>query len=261
MIIATLAGLALVGFAPATSAAEPSSKAQRERAAAAFDAGVDAYDKGDSAAAARHFLTADRLAPSDDALANALVAAQRSGSADLVHEAAERILSRPHVKPELSNAASAALTIVPANTPIAAVASPDPAPATPMVRSMSDSAPEAVSASHDADVAPAAKPHAWAEPVFYTGVGVTAVLTGLTIWSGVDTLSARNRLPGTQAENDSVEARAHRTDALLVGTVVAAAGTAYVGLRWVTWGAQSKPVEVAAQVTPTRAFVAVGGRF
>ena len=259
VLLATLAWLALVGFVRTASAAEPSGNTQR--AAAAFDAGVAAFDKGESAAAARHFLDADRLAPNEDALANALVAAQRSGNVELVREAAERILSRPRVKPELSSAASAALTVERTDAPIAGVTSPDPAPAPEALRPLQSGAPSAATASSQGDSAPDPAAHAWARPVFYTGVGVTAVLTGLTIWSGVDALVARGNLPGTQGQIDSVEARAHRTDALLLGTVVAAAGTAYVGLRWVKWGGDSKPVEVAAQVTPTRALVAVGGKF
>lgn len=255
-----LVWLALVGFARASSAAEPATTPLRERAAAEFDAGVRAYDEGDSAAAARHFLDADRLAPNEDALANALVAARRSGNVELVRAAAERILSRPQVKPELSSAATTALNVERADAPIAAVTSADPAPTPELSRPTQTAAPRATTSSRSGDSAPDTETNAWAQPVFYTGVGVTAVLTGLTIWSGLDALSARNSLPGTQAQNDSVEARARRTDALLLGTVVAAAGTAYVGLRWVEWGS-SKPVEVAAQVTPTRAFVAVGGRF
>jgi len=263
VLLATLAWLAFVGVASTTSAAETAASVQRERAAEAFDAGVEAYDRGEAASAARFFLEADRLSPNEDALANALVAAQRSGDRELVREAAERILSRPRVKPELANAASAASTtstLEPTDVPIAAVTSTDPTPLPDARRRAPSAHPDSTPASARGDDAHAATMHAWARPAFYTGVGVTAVLTGLTIWSGLDALAARNDLPGTKAQNESVEARAHRTDALLLGTVVAAAGTAYVGLRWVEWGS-SKPVQVSAQVTPTRAFVTVGGRF
>ena len=58
-------------------------------------------------------------------------------------------------------------------------------------------------------------PRTWSPVVFYTGVGVTAVLTSLTVWSGIDTLNAKAQLPGTQADNDRVMAKANRTDAFL----------------------------------------------
>jgi hypothetical protein len=60
-------------------------------------------------------------------------------------------------------------------------------------------------------------------------------LAAATTWSGIDTLKAEDRLPGTQSDNDAVMARAHRTDALLIGTVVVGAATAAVGLVWTDW--------------------------
>jgi hypothetical protein len=85
------------------------------------------------------------------------------------------------------------------------------------------------------------KPEGHTEPplaptVFYTGVGVTVVLAAATTWSGIDTLRAKNRLPGTESDNADVLARAHRTDALLIGTVIAGAATAYVGFVLTNWG-------------------------
>jgi hypothetical protein len=73
-------------------------------------------------------------------------------------------------------------------------------------------------------------------PTFvYVGAGVTTALAALTAWSGIDTLLAKNRLPGTQSDNDTVRARAHRTDALLIGTVLAGAATTTVALVWTDW--------------------------
>lgn len=79
----------------------------------------------------------------------------------------------------------------------------------------------------------------------YAGIGVTAVVTGVTIWSGVDTNSALNDyerdLPQlSQAEADERVAAGHRkelrTNLLLAGSVVCAAGTAALGIWFVDFG-------------------------
>lgn len=76
---------------------------------------------------------------------------------------------------------------------------------------------------------------------FYAGAGVTLALAAATTWSGIDTLNAKDSLPGTQSDNDAVMSRAHRTDALLLGTVLAGAATATIGLVWTDWdGSGSK---------------------
>jgi len=76
--------------------------------------------------------------------------------------------------------------------------------------------------------------------VFWSGVGVSAALTGLTIWSGLDVVNQRDELPprpsAEQASDDG--ARIRRTDVLLIGTVVVAALTTYTGLALVDWGSQ-----------------------
>jgi hypothetical protein len=71
---------------------------------------------------------------------------------------------------------------------------------------------------------------------FYAGTALTGALTGVTVWSGVDTLRARGRLPGTVEQTRNVADRARRTDWLLAGTLIAAALTATVGVVWVEWG-------------------------
>lgn len=263
LLVAALTAFALAGVTERTANAEPGARSARERAALAYDAGVHAYEQKNDAVAARHFLDADAIAPNDDALRNALVAAKRSGDAALVRETAERVLARPHDDTALVSAAQSALT-APEEKPAGDVDSsraPAPQPeSTPGARTASSS---------DAPSAPAPKVHAdrgatsrpWARPLFYTGVGLTAAMTGVTIWSGLDTLAARRRLPGTQADNDAVLARMHRTDALLLGTLLAAAGTLYVGIGWVDWGSGPRPIKMAAQLSPTRASLAVRGSF
>jgi hypothetical protein len=77
---------------------------------------------------------------------------------------------------------------------------------------------------------------------FFAAAGTTAVATALTVWSGLDTRSKfadyRKRLPSlTQAEADRrVEdghARELRTNLLLSGSLVCAAGTAVLGIWFV----------------------------
>jgi hypothetical protein len=176
-----------------------------------------------------------------------------SGDAALIEEAAGRVVDRKGVNPSLRGAALVALAKPENNAEVAPSesASPDVTP----VRERAPASP-ARTAKASADAQEHATGPAWARPVFYTGVGVTAVLAGLTALSGLDTLAAKNQLPGTQADNDSVMRRAHRTDALLVGTVVAAGATAFVGFQWVDWTGSSH-VQVAARVAPDRAMLTV----
>ncbi len=101
--------------------------------------------------------------------------------------------------------------------------------------------------------------------LFYVGVGATVVLTGLTVWSGVNTNRAyddyQRDLPQlTQAEADERVKDGHsrelRTNLLLAGSVVAGAGTAVVGL-WFTDFSGSKKASVAFGPSA----VVVSGRF
>lgn len=79
-------------------------------------------------------------------------------------------------------------------------------------------------------------------PWFYVGVGTTVALTGLTVWSGLDTKGAyddyQRDLSGlTQAQADERvkdgQSRELRTNLLLVGALAAGAGTAVLGI-WFT---------------------------
>jgi hypothetical protein len=100
---------------------------------------------------------------------------------------------------------------------------------------------------------------------FFVGVGATAVLTGLTVWSGLDTQSAfhdyERDLPQlTQAEADARVSDGHsrelRTNLLLAGTLVAGAGTAVLGV-WFT-DFSGKP-RAALNIAP--GTLVVSGRF
>ena len=96
---------------------------------------------------------------------------------------------------------------------------------------------------------------------FYVGAGVTAVLLGATIWSGVDTLSANANLndPAPQNDIDDVKGRILRTDLLLAGTVVAAAATGYIGLVVVDWDGYR--TDAAVLPVPGGGLLTARGRF
>jgi tetratricopeptide (TPR) repeat protein len=88
---------------------------------------------------------------------------------------------------------------------------------------------------------------------FFAAAGTTAVLTGLTVWSGLDTQSALSEyeklLPtSTQAEADrrvsDGHARELRTNLLLTGTLIAAASSTALAFWFVDFGG-SQPATVA----------------
>jgi hypothetical protein len=100
---------------------------------------------------------------------------------------------------------------------------------------------------------------------FYAAAGGTVVLTGLTVWSGLDTRSAlsdyERDLPHlTQAQADQRVSDGHgrelRTNLLLAGSLVAGAGTAVLGLWLVDFGATGR---AAVGLGPGR--VALSGKF
>ncbi|MEO6600423.1 MAG: tetratricopeptide repeat protein [Polyangiaceae bacterium] len=107
---------------------------------------------------------------------------------------------------------------------------------------------------------PAVRPdyarHGLSPTWFIAAAGTTAVLTGLTIWSGLDTRSAHSeyesRLPTlTQAEADRRVSDGHsrelRTNLLLSGSLLCAAGTAVLGIWFVDFGG-SHPASVSLGV-------------
>jgi hypothetical protein len=92
--------------------------------------------------------------------------------------------------------------------------------------------------------------------VFYVGTAATAAFVGLTIWSGVDTLSAKS--DATEANWDHVEHLARRTDLFLVGALVLGGATAITGFKFVDWGGDSSAAPV---LVPGGAAVIAARRF
>ncbi|MBX3181926.1 MAG: hypothetical protein KIT72_11305 [Polyangiaceae bacterium] len=98
--LAALLGSSLTsGLTPSVAFAQSTSA--RQQAAARYDEGVEAFDAGDFARAAAAFMAADELAPSSEALANALTAAVRAGDHLLVVRVAERATTRAGVDAEV----------------------------------------------------------------------------------------------------------------------------------------------------------------
>lgn len=100
---------------------------------------------------------------------------------------------------------------------------------------------------------------------FYGGLGVTVVLTGLTVWSGIDTNSAfddyQSDLPMlSQAEADERVRRGHarerRTNWLLAGSVACGAASSALGVWFVDFGGSRRASVV---VGPTG--IRLRGRF
>jgi hypothetical protein len=97
----------------------------------------------------------------------------------------------------------------------------------------------------------------FAPAVFYAGAAGTAVLVGLTTWSGFDTLSAKSA--ATEATWGHVKNLALRTDLLLAGAAILGGATAAAGIWLVDWGSDT---HAAAALLPSGgAAVMAQGRF
>jgi hypothetical protein len=195
------------------------------------------------------------LTPNTAALSNAVAAAVQAKDRALLEEAVARATRRRASEPELAERALAAWTELeraPAETKAAPVASEAPS-VTAAPRPPAEQARPTPRATEGGEQTPRA-------PVLlYASAGATTVLAGLTIWSGFDTLAARRRLPGSQADNDAVMARAHRTDALLAGTAVLVGLTVVLGVRELEREASAGRPEPWVGVTTGGALFGVKG--
>jgi hypothetical protein len=99
--------------------------------------------------------------------------------------------------------------------------------------------------------------------VFILGVGVKAVLGGVTVWSGVDAISSRDALPAapSRAQENDVLARARRTDYLLLGAGLAGVGSAVLGAWLTDWHRGAPATAGVAPLPGGGAAIAAGGRF
>jgi hypothetical protein len=99
--------------------------------------------------------------------------------------------------------------------------------------------------------------------VFYAGVATTLVLAAVTVWSGLDTLSARDNLPERphEADIDGVRHRILRSNVLFGGTVLVGAATTYAGLRLVDWSPSPSSKNGTLVPVAGGALLSVTGRF
>jgi len=113
------------------------------------------------------------------------------------------------------------------------------------------------------------------QSVFWVGVGLTAVASGVTIWSGVDTQNnpgadkVREACKAQSSDCDSLYNQGldkqHRTNLLLGVSAGVGVATAVIGAFFTDWGGSKQPVtnaEEAAKVRPrgfsVQPWVAIG---
>jgi hypothetical protein len=289
---AALACVASAAEADSPGATPPPATADdRGRAAARFDEGVARFQRAEFADAARAFDEADVLGPSPVAISNAIAAAKRAGDHLHVARLAERALARGAVVVEAREALAEAAThlcrldlscdAMP-STPCTISLDGEPTttgafvlPGTHQLGALSgaQAAEErlvcAAGARYRIALGVRTSPLRDAPPgspgpaaggglhpaAFFAGAAVTAVLAGVTVWSGLDALAAKRALPlaPTQPEETDVLGRARRTDYLLLGAGVAGLGTAALGLFGTTW--HRAPVAAALVPSPAGAML------
>lgn len=114
---------------------------------------------------------------------------------------------------------------------------PEPAPVTPPPPVVTPPPPILVVAPPP--VAPVVRPRQRPLPplVFWIGLAATAASAGVMVWSGIDTLSARDayvQRPTEAGYNDGTS-RETRTDLLIASTAVLGVATAVVGVFFTEW--------------------------
>jgi len=129
------------------------------------------------------------------------------------------------------------------------------APTTPAAKNMAEEPSEPVAA---APVAPARddgadkKSSGWSPTVFYVGAGLTAVLGGVTVWSGIDTVNnpGADRVKtecGTQGESCALYqegvSKQRRTNVLIGVTAGVGVGTLLIAVLATDWSGGNKPAE------------------
>jgi hypothetical protein len=107
-------------------------------------------------------------------------------------------------------------------------------------------------------------------PVFITGAAVTVGLGVVTVWSGLDTLKARDdyRDSNTRTDWEQGKDREKRTNILIGATAGAAVITGVVAF-FTDWGggdaaqarSVSKPLQVSSSWTPSGGMMSVNGSF
>ena len=129
---------------------------------------------------------------------------------------------------------------------------------------VTSSTPPASTDDKPADAGTAHKSGALPPAVFWVGVGLTAVVGGVSVWSGLDTQSN----PGPDKVRDTCRTgtqptecqslyqqgldEQHRTNALLGVTAGVGVATAVIGAFFTDWGGAAKPAAEAEQAHASR---------
>jgi tetratricopeptide (TPR) repeat protein len=138
------------------------------------------------------------------------------------------------------------------------------APATAAAKTMAEEASEPIAAAPPtttADEGVDKKSSGWSPTVFYVGAGLTAVVGGITVWSGIDTVNnpGADRVKtgcGTQGEACALYqeglSKQRRTNVLIGVTAGVGVGTLLVGLLATDWSSGNKPSDdkAAARLRP-----------
>ncbi len=126
--------------------------------------------------------------------------------------------------------------------------------------------PPAPSPPPPVDTPPPAEDKAWAglpRAVFFASAGVTAVLVGVTVWSGIDTVNnpGADRVRAECTTEDCALyqdglSRQHRTNALIGVSIGVGAATALLGAFATDWAGKKQAPETAAKLQRRRVDVA-----
>jgi hypothetical protein len=228
--------------APSTEQAAANAEQATARAANLFDEATRLYEAGQYAAAAEKYLQADDSVPSSEALSNAIATARKASAPLLVARAARRAIARELLDPALAERARVALNEVEPQLeqldtpPQQTTAEETPAQQTPAA---TEPAPRQEPAREPA-VPPLAPSGGVPQSVFWMGAAATGALVGVTVWSGLDTLSEKDALPsrsdpGYATAAEDVSDDATRTDWLLAATLVTGLSTAAIAIWAVDW--------------------------
>jgi hypothetical protein len=145
------------------------------------------------------------------------------------------------------------------------------APPTPATKSMAKEPDEPVAAApvqanDQRDDGADKKSSGWSPTVFFVGAGLTAVLGGVTVWSGIDTVNnpgterVKNEC-GTQGESCALYqegvSKQRRTNVLIGVTAGVGVGTLLIGVLATDWSGGKKASEDVPAAQRSRPRVAV----
>jgi hypothetical protein len=287
-----LAAAAILGLLAASALG--ATEAEQARARAAYDAAIEAAGRHDYARAAELFAEADSIVPNDVALRSALDAAVLADDPVLGMRLVERADARPgssaldaaarKAEEKLGERTGRLLVQCPAASCSATI---DGSPATigkPTVVALgghtviieqgSAVSRQRVEVASGATLAVAPRTatelrgggaeqsdggaQGWSPAWFWAGLGATAVLGGVTIWSGVDTLARHADYLETGQGADAGRTAQTRTNVLLFTTIGLGLVTSAIGIFAVGWSSNE---DTAVSVAPAPGGLGLSGRF